>query len=103
MINTLSANICTHASRPVKFFGGISIATLARLEKLGVLKPIRINKHSPTAQVFYTGLNLRETLVVNHRRRFLKGRRSKAGSTPILLAVCKIVEPIVGLPWLVFV
>jgi hypothetical protein len=42
--------------------GGISIATLTRLEKAGVLKPIRLNKHSPTAQVFYTGVNLRETM-----------------------------------------
>jgi hypothetical protein len=40
--------------------GGISIATLARLEKAGVLKPVRLNKRSPTAQVFYTGVNLRE-------------------------------------------
>jgi hypothetical protein len=43
-----------------QILGGISIATLVRLEKAGVLKPIRLNKHSPTAQVFYTGFNLRE-------------------------------------------
>jgi hypothetical protein len=43
-----------------QILGDISIATLARLEKAGVLKPIRLNKHSPTAQVFYTGSNLRE-------------------------------------------
>lgn len=40
--------------------GGISIATLARLEKAGVLKPIRLNKRSANAQVFYSGNNLRE-------------------------------------------
>jgi hypothetical protein len=43
-----------------QILGGISIATLVRLEKAGALKPIRLNKRSPTAQVFYTGVNLRE-------------------------------------------
>jgi hypothetical protein len=43
-----------------QILGGVSIATLKRLEKAGVLKPIRLNKRSPTAQVFYTGVNLRE-------------------------------------------
>jgi hypothetical protein len=45
-----------------QILGGISIATLKRLEKASVLKPIRLNKHSPTAQVFYTGVNLREAM-----------------------------------------
>jgi hypothetical protein len=45
-----------------QILGGISIATLARLEKAGVLKPIRLNKRSPTAQVFYKGRNLREAM-----------------------------------------
>jgi hypothetical protein len=43
-----------------QILGGISIATLKRLEKASALRPIRLNKHSPTAQVFYTGVNLRE-------------------------------------------
>ncbi|HWZ38597.1 MAG TPA: hypothetical protein VNY08_09885 [Bradyrhizobium sp.] len=43
-----------------QILGGISIATLVRLEKAGALKPVRLNKRSPTAQVFYTGVNLRE-------------------------------------------
>jgi hypothetical protein len=43
-----------------QILGGVSIATLKRLEKVGVLKPVRLNKRSPTAQVFYTGVNLRE-------------------------------------------
>ena len=43
-----------------QILGGVSIATLKRLEKASVLKPIRLNKHSPTAQVFYTGVNLLE-------------------------------------------
>lgn len=42
--------------------GGISVATLIRLEKAGDLKPIRLNKRSPTSQVFYTGHNLREMI-----------------------------------------
>lgn len=42
-----------------QFLGGASIATLRRMEQLGILRPIRRNKHSPTAQVFYTGKNLR--------------------------------------------
>jgi hypothetical protein len=42
--------------------GGVSIATLKRLEKVGVLKPIRLNKRSPAAQVFYMGVNLREAM-----------------------------------------
>ena len=35
--------------------GGVSVATLIRLEKQGVLKPVRLNKNSSTAQVFYRG------------------------------------------------
>ena len=45
-----------------QILGGISIATLKRLEKASVLKPIRLNRRSPTAQVFYTGVNLREAM-----------------------------------------
>ena len=41
------------------FFGNCSIATLVRLEKEGVLKPIRRNKRSTTAQVLYSGRNIR--------------------------------------------
>ena len=33
--------------------GGVSIATLQRLEARGLLKPVRLNKGSPTAKVFY--------------------------------------------------
>jgi len=45
-----------------QILGGVSIATLLRLEKAGLLKPIRLNKRSPTAQVFYKGANLREAM-----------------------------------------
>jgi hypothetical protein len=44
------------------FLGGASIATLKRLEHAGVLQPIRRNKTSPTAQVFYTGANIRKAV-----------------------------------------
>jgi hypothetical protein len=44
------------------WLGGCSIATLKRLEQAGVLKPIRRNKASPTAQVFYTGANIRKAI-----------------------------------------
>jgi hypothetical protein len=44
------------------WLGGCSIATLKRLEQVGVLKPIRRNKTSPTAQVFYTGANIRNAI-----------------------------------------
>jgi hypothetical protein len=42
------------------FLGGVSIPTLRRMEQQGILKPIRLNKRSPTAQVYYKGKNLRE-------------------------------------------
>jgi hypothetical protein len=45
-----------------QILGGISIATLLRLERAGVLKAIRLNKRSPTAMVFYQGTNLREAM-----------------------------------------
>jgi hypothetical protein len=38
--------------------GGVSLATLKRLEEEGVLKPIRLNKRSATGQVFYRHSNL---------------------------------------------
>jgi hypothetical protein len=44
------------------WLGGCSTATLKRLEEAGVLKPIRRNKRSPTAQVFYTGANIRNAI-----------------------------------------
>jgi hypothetical protein len=40
--------------------GGISLATLKRLEDEGILKPVRLNKRSPSGQVFYTHNNLME-------------------------------------------
>ena len=46
-----------------RILGGISVASLIRLERANVLKPIRLNKHSPTGQVYYTGSNLRETVL----------------------------------------
>ena len=36
-----------------QLLGGISIASLKRLEHNGELTPVRLNKRSPTAQVFY--------------------------------------------------
>ena len=42
------------------WLGGCSVATLKRLETSGILKPIRLNKRSPTGQVYYRGKNLRE-------------------------------------------
>jgi hypothetical protein len=43
-----------------KLLGGISLATLKRLEDEGILKPVRLNKRSPSGQVFYTHNNLME-------------------------------------------
>jgi hypothetical protein len=40
------------------FLGGISVASMKRLEAEGILEPIRLNKHSPSAQVFYRHSNL---------------------------------------------
>jgi DNA-binding transcriptional MerR regulator len=42
------------------FLGGVSVPTLRRMEKQGILKPIRLNKRSPTAQVYYSGRNIRD-------------------------------------------
>jgi hypothetical protein len=36
-----------------QLLGGISIASIKRLELSGGLTPVRLNKRSPTAQVFY--------------------------------------------------
>jgi hypothetical protein len=36
-----------------QLLGGISIASIKRLERNGELTPVRLNKRSPTAQVFY--------------------------------------------------
>ncbi|MBR1234598.1 hypothetical protein [Bradyrhizobium sp. AUGA SZCCT0182] len=44
----------------IRFLGGVSTPTLRRMEKEGVLKPIRLNKRSATAQVYYKGKNIRE-------------------------------------------
>ncbi|MGY4617279.1 hypothetical protein ACVWZ4_002506 [Bradyrhizobium sp. USDA 4472] len=44
------------------WLGGCSIAELRRLERSGALNPIRRNKRSPTAQVFYTGANIRKVI-----------------------------------------
>jgi hypothetical protein len=42
------------------FLGGVSVPTLRRMEQEGILRPIRLTKRSPTAQVYYSGKNLRE-------------------------------------------
>jgi hypothetical protein len=42
-----------------QLLGGVSVATLQRLEARGVLRPKRLDK-SKNGQVFYTGDNLRE-------------------------------------------
>lgn len=39
--------------------GGVCDPTLRRLEKTGALTPIRLNKHSPTAQAYYRGADIR--------------------------------------------
>jgi hypothetical protein len=44
----------------IPFLGGVSVPTLRRMEREGILKPIRLNKRSPTAQVYYSGKNIRE-------------------------------------------
>jgi hypothetical protein len=36
-----------------RMLGNISVTTVMRLEKEGVLKPVRLNPRKPTAQVFY--------------------------------------------------
>ncbi|MGB3490211.1 MAG: hypothetical protein WBA62_19130 [Xanthobacteraceae bacterium] len=45
-----------------QILGGISIATLTRLEKAGVLKPVRLNARSPSAKVYYKGISLFEAM-----------------------------------------
>ena len=42
------------------FLGGASVPTQRRMEQEGILKPIRLNKRSPTGQVYYSGRNPRE-------------------------------------------
>lgn len=37
-----------------ELLGGVAIATIKRLEKAGVLRGRRLNRYSPTAQVFYS-------------------------------------------------
>ena len=44
------------------FLGNVSVPTLRRMERDGILKPIRLTKRSPTAQVFYTGANIRTAI-----------------------------------------
>jgi hypothetical protein len=34
--------------------GGVDVSTIRRLEKAGLLTPIRLNKRSATGQVFYS-------------------------------------------------
>jgi hypothetical protein len=41
-----------------QMLGGISIATLQRLEARGLLKPVRLNRVSATAKVFYRTCDL---------------------------------------------
>lgn len=41
-----------------RLLGNVSTATLARLEKLGILKPIRLNSLAPRGQVFYARDNI---------------------------------------------
>jgi hypothetical protein len=43
-----------------ELLGGVSLATMKRLESEGVLQPVRLNKRSATGQVFYTHDNLME-------------------------------------------
>jgi hypothetical protein len=42
-----------------RLLGNVSIATLKRLEADGQLTPIRLNKRSPVAQVFYRSSQVR--------------------------------------------
>lgn len=41
-----------------ELLGGVTVATIKRLEKAGVLRGRRLNRHSPTAQVFYSYENV---------------------------------------------
>jgi hypothetical protein len=41
-----------------EMLGGVSIATIKRLEQAGVLRGKRLNGRSPTAQVFYAYQNV---------------------------------------------
>ncbi len=43
-----------------------SVATITRLEKKGVLTPIRLDKDAPTAPVFYSDENLRALIGSDH-------------------------------------
>jgi hypothetical protein len=44
------------------FLGGISVASMKRMEAEGILKPVRLNKRSATSQVFYTHDNLMKVI-----------------------------------------
>jgi hypothetical protein len=41
-----------------RMLGDVSTATLQRLERDGILRPIRLNRRSPVSQVFYTPANV---------------------------------------------
>jgi hypothetical protein len=36
-----------------RVLGNVHVSTIIRLERKGLLRPIRLNKHSQTGQVFY--------------------------------------------------
>jgi len=41
-----------------RMLGGVDVSTVRRLEKAGILVPKRLNRRSPTAQVFYAYENV---------------------------------------------
>jgi len=43
-----------------KILGDVSHAKLKDLEAKGILRPVRLDPHCPTGQVFYTGDNLQQ-------------------------------------------
>jgi hypothetical protein len=56
--DTLPERLLYPRKHAAELLGGVSLATLKRLEEEGILKPVRLNKRSTVSQVFYTHSNL---------------------------------------------